>query len=189
MIGWLKHYQGKNYKDEYPLPFGGGKWNSANFGWEGNNFLPKADNNGILHCYGFPNKGNNLHVERRFTGREENGFIEDILVIWLANPCDDGYRINCDFRGKGTRIVGWYNHATAYKSYDLAQKLGAAHECYFSAETKNCILVPEDERQFVYDKLLRSVRYVRLNEIDIECPTRKCVDYILDYERNMKQGR
>lgn len=63
-----------------------------------------------------------------------------MTVVWVAT------------KGEKCKIIGWYEHATMYRSWQFLSDLMIGNERYdynFVAEEKNCYLIDEDMREFV----------------------------------------
>lgn len=72
----------------------------------------------------------------------EDGYVEPVLAVWVAKNAD----------GKLV-TVGWYNDAVLYKDYCVctfeSDDAVCGYDQYFNVEAlfKNCVLLPENERQ------------------------------------------
>jgi len=128
----------------------GGKYVDENgIGHEIYNFSPT---NGKYYGYVRTPKGSNLNLERINSNfSDEKEYIDDILVIWVAtNP------------NGGVYVVGWYNNAKAFKTYqthsnkiinsfkkDLGKKYPSDGDFayIFEAEIENCVLLDEKYRK------------------------------------------
>ena len=103
-ITYMNHYIGNIEED---VPQGGGAWvkkhKDAHEKW---NFLNINGN-----CYGFVmNAGDQFHIERMAGVSRQETQTEDVTVVWCAlKPNTDG--------AQETVIVGWYEHAVAYRYY------------------------------------------------------------------------
>lgn len=135
-IGYMKFYQGPKPGDEKPI--GGGKYNTNEIGHEVYNFL---NINGKLYGYF------QAHMKEPYEinlGRIVQGFIgdkiENVLVIWFAtNPID-----------RGQVVVGWYNHATVFRSIQSPDTLPERNNYNYNimAKTNDCVLLPISRRKF-----------------------------------------
>lgn len=126
-IAWMKYY--KDLFDDQPR--NGGKYIDENGeGGEICNFYPNNHN-----CYGYVmHYGNELHIERFGERYRRKDQIDDITVVWVASD------------GKNCKIVGWYEHATMYRYWQVFQGL---LEYNFMANEKDCYLIEESERSFI----------------------------------------
>lgn len=182
-VGWLKYYSGSDYKDEYIRPFNGGDFNNRNIGHEVCNF---RSSDGA--CYGFvqpPGRGETLHHDKNLDEKfNEQGNIEHIRVIWLANPKNTSI-------GRGSRIVGWYNDAIAYAEYQQNPYMDDIGY-FFKASAENCVLLQEQDRTFRFTKNIRNIWYVkdpqRLSKQDQDL-YKSCDQYILAYSNGMIHER
>lgn len=163
-IGWLKYYMGQGYKDEYKLPLGLFDYNLYNFGHEGNNFLPREGEDGEIYFCGYvqpPSLGKKLGKLKQFyngiSKKKDIEYVENCLVIWIATPNDSKHDFKCDFKEKGSRIIGWYKDATCFIE---PQEYGDQWY-YFISETYTCILVPEKSRMFNFEKTIRNTWYAK----------------------------
>ena len=135
-------YCGTNEAD---IPVNGGAYIKENaFGGEIYNFL---DYN--KKCYGFfMHHGDENHIERIEGETSSSPKAENVLVVWTARK-----------PGEKRSIVGWYKDATVYrrKQYiefvandDTAENTYTiTHEYDICADSKNCFLLPEDERTYI----------------------------------------
>ena len=126
-IAWMKYY-----KDVFgDQPRNGGKFIDENGeGCEVWNFLPYNHK-----CYGYVmHYGNELHIENYGEKYRKKDEIDDMTVVWVASD------------GKGSKIVGWYEHATMYRYWQLFQ---GRNDYNFMADEKDCYLIEENERSFI----------------------------------------
>lgn len=143
-IAWMKYYKGVNEDD---IPINGGEWVKKNkYAHEAYNFRSiKFEGEDIEYCLGFVETkstngkdGNQLHIEKIVNVRElENTeSIEDVIVVWCAKSDCVDY----------TSVVGWYNNATVYRSYQVAHD--EEEEQYYNiiAKVENCVLLPSNVR-------------------------------------------
>lgn len=134
-IGWMDFYKGITDKDQI---VGGGAYVYENgMGHEVCNFV---DVHGKVYGYVQPPKsGEVINIDR--LGGKGQDYVDDTLVIWTAK------------RPKiGTVVIGWYKHATVYRSYREFDKVPQLHHknglggYWFVADVKNVKLLPIDER-------------------------------------------
>lgn len=132
----MKFYQGPKPGDERPI--GGGSYNKDEIGHEAYNFL---NTDGFLYGYFQPHMTPPYEIN---LGRIKKGCtteqIDDALVIWFAtNPI-----------GKGQVIVGWYNHATVFRSIQSPNTLPHRENYNYNiiAQANDCTLLPISKRTF-----------------------------------------
>ncbi|MGN0687491.1 MAG: hypothetical protein ACI4KA_05240 [Oscillospiraceae bacterium] len=64
---------------------------------------------------------------------------EDVLVVWCATMAPDT-----------TRVVGWYKHATVFRTYqECTFPDGYIHEYNVMAQAKDCTLLPFNQRGYL----------------------------------------
>ena len=146
-VSGMKYYKGACEQD---IPYNGGKFVEENgYGHEEFNFLPIIlDESEVEMCLGFvepkSNRGsrNTLHIENieGCLNYKNEPSVENVLVIWCAT------RVNGD-----CTVVGWYKNATVYRVLQewtmVFEDEAEEDRCYnVIAEAKNCVLLPEDER-------------------------------------------
>jgi len=124
---WMKYYEGRANID---IPRSGAIYILTNkTGGEIYNFKNREGK-----CYGyFPNIGSPAlqNLEKKYTGDH----IDDVTVVFCAtHPIE-----------RGMRVVGWYNNATLYNTWQNNK-----FSTNYHAETnfKNARLIPEDDRVF-----------------------------------------
>lgn len=117
----------------------------------GNDIFNFSEYNG--KCYGYVHNEGDLvlpaHVAQSFDLEDDQDeMIEDVLVVW------------CSFKDKNTaRIVGWYKNAILFRQeqyqpsftnpdYDL--------DYYFQADSKDCVLLPENQRTFKMERAAKA---------------------------------
>jgi len=93
------------------------------------------------YCYGsFQTKGNSPHIEEIEGAPKDKHCksVEDVLVIFCA--------LNPERKGKNeVNIIGWYAGAKVYREYQYDNRFDW---CYnVCAESRNCVLLPENERK------------------------------------------
>jgi 5-methylcytosine-specific restriction protein A len=142
----MKYYNGISTMDKIE---NGGKYvDETGIGHEIYNFSPI---NGKYYGYVRTPRGSNLNLKRIKQNSNEKGYIDNILVIWVAtNP-----------KG-GVYVVGWYNNARVFKMYQnhsqktinsFKEKLGEKYpsggdfEYIFEAKIEDCILIDEKDRK------------------------------------------
>jgi hypothetical protein len=132
----MKFYQGPKPGDERPI--GGGSYNKDEIGHEAYNFL---NIDGFLYGYFQPHMTPpyEINLSRIMKGCNSEK-IDDVLVIWFAtNPID-----------KGQVIVGWYNHATVFRSIQSPNTLHHRENYNYNiiARASDCTLLPISKRKF-----------------------------------------
>ncbi len=172
-IGWMTHYQGITEGDKIR---GGGDYANQKK-HEVHNFY---DFDG--RCLGFvqtPN-GRTIALERIDSDvPEDEPFLNKVLVVWTAtNP-------------KGGRyIVGWYKNATVFRERQIADtEVREEFDFYFTAKTKNCVLLPLAERTFAVPRANEKVGffgqsniwYADKDDVEVKNFKRKVKAYIEDY--------
>lgn len=154
-VAYMKRYQGVSDDDK---PYNGGSWVTENEqAYEEYNFLPitvtdspnEQEINQKIN-YGFVETKHTkegydkeLHIEK-ISGCEllkKAPYVDDVLVIWCATMS----------RGV-TRVVGWYKHATVYRTYEsyileCDNKEEEERSYNIKAKSDNCYLLPELERK------------------------------------------
>lgn len=151
----MKWYQGVTDDDK---PYNGGSWVTENGqACEQYNFLPINITDSQYeqeinqkYNFGFVETKHTkegyaklLHIEK-ISGCDllkKEPYVDDVFVIWCATMS----------RGI-TRVVGWYKHATVYRTnqlYIYEYENGEEEERLYNikAESKNCFLLPEQERK------------------------------------------
>lgn len=134
-IAWMKYYSGTN---EYDKPKNGGKYIGENEdGGEIYNFCPHNHK-----CYGYVmHYGTELHIERYDKIVKSFDEVRDMTVVWVASD------------GKNSKIVGWYEHATMFRYwqlfYDSMCRGDRENDYNFVASESDCYLIPEEDRSFV----------------------------------------
>ena len=133
-VAWMKYYEGVAEDDK---PMNGGSYIDENGdGGEVFNFSP---HNHI--CYGYVmHHGKEIHIERYDKIPDNHSEIEDMTVVWVATG------------ENGPRIVGWYEHATMYRHWQLMWD-NSYTDCpewdyNFTARETDAFLIPEVKRSF-----------------------------------------
>lgn len=175
-VAWMKHYRGIT---QYDTPSDGGSFvKEENDAHESQNFLPYNH-----FCYGYVrNGGETLNLSRIAGKKLQSDVLEDVTVVWVArNPTG------------GSIIVGWYEHATAYRYWqELPEKTrdnGLTYQGYwFRAKEEDCVLLPVKERSFEIPKATRDLKGQGMGQsnvwyanADAAAPLKQRV---LDYIRN-----
>lgn len=127
---YMKYYKGITEED---MPYaGGGYVEDTGNAHEIYNFLPYKNK-----LYGFFMMGGNLNVNR--LGADKNKYADDNLVVIAATHPK-----------RGTVVVGWYDHARVFKKHqeypEGVGRFSASYNYNFTAESKDCFLVPEASR-------------------------------------------
>lgn len=138
----MKFYCGANEND---IPYNGGTYVKENgYGHEQYNFDPVKLEDGKAYCLGFVetkssrDKRNDLHIEKiaGCEGLKNMDSAEDVLVVWCATMAPETIR-----------VVGWYKHATVFRSYRECEfDDGYVQDYNVLAEAKDCFLLPLDQR-------------------------------------------
>ena len=134
---YLRYYDGRVAGELKPKT--GGKWvlenDDAHEKW---NFL---NVDGV--CYGYVQVGGEqMHIERIDRSFKNMEVGEDVTVIWCAVHPEKGETV----------IVGWYEHANAYRFLNQCKTTpitGLDRFYWFSTEAENAYLLPEEERSFI----------------------------------------
>ena len=128
-IGWMTHYQGNTKHDQIK---GGGSWRNDDK-HEVYNFLPIKGK-----CYGYvqPTRWGQINLQR-IDKNSVGDKLDHVLVIWTAT-----HPVN-----SGTYVVGWYNDATVYSSFqDTNLAVREKYNYNTVAKEENCTLLPIDKR-------------------------------------------
>lgn len=150
-IAWMKYYKGV-WDGDIPHN-GGGYVKRTQMAGEEYNFLPVLNEaDGREFCYGSvetkhtrADRSNELHIEKLegCEAMEKAESVDEVLVIFCARP-ERGREKNY------TRVVGWYQHATVYREYQLETLLFDADEEEIGynifADKKDVVLLPEGIR-------------------------------------------
>lgn len=141
-ISWMKYYKGviPGKDDAYN---GGSYVLEHGEGHEQYNFLPAILEDNQEYCLGFVEtkstrngKRNELHIEKVNTFAKNEPMLDDVLVIWCATSLSNT-----------TSIVGWYKHATLYRTYQSCEfDNGYIQNYNVLAKKEDCFLLPEGER-------------------------------------------
>ena len=140
-IAWMKNYCGVTEEDK---PVNVGKYiNDNGRGGEIYNFAPHNHK-----CFGYVmHYGEELHIERYDKILKNHSEVTDMTVVWVAT------------KGDKCKIVGWYEHATMYRSWQSFRDFIIGDEWYdynFVADEKSCYLIPEEKRDFVIPGALKA---------------------------------
>ncbi len=186
-VGYMKFYRGSTPGDERPI--GGGKYNKDHVGHELYNF---KDIDGTTYGYFQPSMKSPREVKlSRIDPKIKGEEAEDVLVIWFAkNPV-----------GKGQIIVGWYQKSTVYRTIRGKGRIKerGGYDYLVEAKTKNCVLLPLKQRQFLLghrSKVSRkgnpgqaNVFYLydatgKIRDLESRSSTwiKKAIDYVLQYD-------
>ncbi|OAJ67436.1 DUF3883 domain-containing protein [Gluconobacter cerinus] len=135
-IGWAREYKGA--VDDPPL---------GKFGYfvEGGETAGESFNFYCFRkrCYGYaPFYKVNMS---KLGAVSDADHVDDILVIWTAT----------DPSGQGRYIVGWYKNARVYAKMDDRRPNEARPEAITVAASKDCHVVPEDERTFYVPSMVK----------------------------------
>lgn len=128
-IGWMKFYGALAGADDL---VGGGAFNNNDVGNEVANFAVQPSGN----CEGWfqpPAGGAGFALPRIVPDVDRDAeYIDDVLVVMIAT----------DPNRRGQRVVGWYEHAQCWWTYDE----GEPRWHQFLAAPKDCVLVPAAAR-------------------------------------------
>lgn len=148
-IANMKDYQGISVND---VPIDCGSYvNDTGNAFEKYNFKPRLCQDGVERCFGFfetkhrngvvvgnEKDGRNKLNINKIEGCERLGnvdYVEDVLVVFCTKV-----------RGTGTRVVGWYKHATVFRNCQK-EIFDNEEQLYFmKTESKNAILLPYQTR-------------------------------------------
>lgn len=177
-IGWMTHYKGNNKKDQI---VGGGSWSNDDK-HEAFNFSPIKGK-----CYGYVQPVRWASISLQRIGNDvKSGRIKDVTVVWIATPP----------KTKGTYIVGWYEHATVFSSFQdcsLPERNGYSYNIV--AKYEDCTLLPLDMRTFqvprakgAYKGFLgqSNVWYADSSDIKVRNFRVEVLDYIKNYTVDSK---
>jgi hypothetical protein len=133
---WMVHYRGVTDKD---TPTGGGAWvKEHGEGGEAFNFKPARN-----EYFGYVQPtGTGINIEKLGAAagdKELNG----VTVAWVATDPKEG----------GTRIVGWYRHATVFREFQApiamkGRELSGGKAPRFLIRSKDAVLLDCHERTF-----------------------------------------
>ena len=142
---YMKYYRGASADD---IPYNGGKYVKENgYGHEEFNFDPVELEDGNTYCLGFVetkssrDKRNDLHIENisGCEGMKNEEQVDDVLVVWCATMAPDT-----------TRVVGWYKHATVFRTYQECTFPDGYVQAYnVMAQAKDCTLLPFTQRGYL----------------------------------------
>ncbi|MGN1328804.1 MAG: hypothetical protein ACI4V4_03795 [Eubacterium sp.] len=147
-IAYMKFYKGVIANIDEPEN-GGSYVDENNYGHESYNFETVLLDDNSEKCFGFvqiphTNKSaiSELHIEKingcKLSENEES--IDGVTVVWCAKSNRYGE----------TRVVGWYNNATAFRYPQYLEfENGYVQEFNFIADKDDCVLLPESERGYV----------------------------------------
>jgi hypothetical protein len=133
-IGWMKSYRGLHNDS---IARGGSFVGRHGYGYEMYNFSPYNQ-----HLYGYVQVTGSINLER-LGGSKQADSIDDVLVVWVANH-----------RNRGTYIVGWYKHATVFRTMQVSDEnptraFKGEHLGYnTTAKAADATLLPVDSRVF-----------------------------------------
>ena len=174
-VAWMKHYRGVTEEDQ---PMNGGKYVEEN-GEGGEVFNFKQFNR---KCYGYVmHYGDELHIERYDKTLKNHSEAADMTVVWVASD------------GRGCKIVGWYEHAAMYREWQ--QYLATDFKYYdynFTAEDKNCFLIPEKDRKFVVPRAPQAGKGKGMGQsqvwyADSEYAQEELIPKVLEYLNSVKE--
>ncbi|MBR3090221.1 MAG: DUF3883 domain-containing protein [Prevotella sp.] len=179
-IGWMIHYNGQSSNDTIS---GGGSYRDDDK-HEAYNFM---DLNGWCYGYVQPVGNGNIYLSRIDANIDKSKEkIEDVIVIWTARRPDVG----------GTYIIGWYKHATVYKTWQEINAVVRNNYAFnVKAKAKDCTLLPVDDRCFQIPRAKKGVKgwigqsniwYADSNIIEVKRFRKKVIDYIVTESKQKK---
>ncbi|UYN94376.1 MAG: DUF3883 domain-containing protein [Enhydrobacter sp.] len=133
-IGWMHFYNGPVPGDEKPI--GGGQYNKTEIGHEVYNF---RTTDGRLYGYFQPTMtAHSIALERIDPDAADEDSLDGVLVVFVARRPEGGQV-----------IVGWYRDAEVERD-EIKRSPGKPRTFghFVSADRRNCVLLPEDRRQF-----------------------------------------
>jgi len=138
-VGWMEKYCGQSETDQ--VVYKGIQSLSKLSGYERNNFLEQG---GMV--YGFVEPpgsgivkgpvGTDKQLDIARIAPDGGDSVDDVLVVWTAP----------NIAAKGRVVVGWYEHATVYRSFQSAQE---PNGYYVKAKASDAFLLAGDERYFL----------------------------------------
>ena len=150
-IAWMDYYKGNDGNDQ---PHHGGSFvEETGDAHEKYNFdvvtlssettnYPDGD-----YCLGFVetkhtnDRSNDMHIEKieSCSGMKDENEVDDVLVIYCAKyPFSERDE---------TYVVGWYKHATVYRSYEEMDFDGYIQSFNAIAKKEDCVLLPRASRR------------------------------------------
>ncbi len=171
-IAYLRYYDGRIVGEL--TPNSGGRWvkenEDAHEKW---NFL---NING--KCYGYVQGGSDImHLERLEGVSATNATAEDVIIVW------------CALKGNETVIVGWYEHATAYREVQesfITPISGIDRLFWFETDAENAYLLPEGKRTFKINRASKDGKGTGFGQnnywfADSEIAKKDIIPKVLDY--------
>lgn len=155
-IAWMKEYAGVSEED---IPKNGGEFVKNNkFGCESLNFFIYNK-----FCYGYVKvPGKRMSIERIDHEAVGKASVQGVTVIWVASD------------GKGEKIVGWYENATAYREQrSIDDEYLEVHDdrvwlpYNFKAEYEDCYLIREEKRQYIIERASKAGKGKGLGQSNI----------------------
>jgi len=138
-VGWMTAYQGLK-GDKIT---GGGEYvKKHGFGHEIFDFKPYRG-----RCYGYGRAANDSIALERLGAPDGAPFVDDILVVWVAN----------------SHVVGWYKNARIYREWQSpppgSERTFRGEECgyYVTAKQEDCKLLHPDARLTMHVPRAREV--------------------------------
>lgn len=173
-VAWMKYYAGNTEDDR---PCNGGSYIKENEdGGEVYNFLPYNHK-----CYGYVMHQGELHIERFDKTLKNHSETTDVTVVWVATD------------GKKSKIVGWYEHATMYRDWQLLRLYDESEYDYnFVADAEDCYLIDESQRDFVIPRASivgkgRGMGQSQVWYADSEYAQENIIPEVLEYLDSMKE--
>ena len=179
-ITYLRYYDGRTAGELTPVT--GGRWvkenSDAHEKW---NFL-----NMDGKCYGYVQGiSDTMHIEKFDGVSSASQTADDVTVIWCAS------------RGDKIVIIGWYEHATAYRSLMpcFVTPISGLERCYwFETEAENAYLLPENMRTYKIDRAAiagQGKGFGRYNYwfADSEYAKKEIIPPVIDYINNNRDFR
>ena len=134
-VGWMKEYRGIGEEDSIALPYVNMDKNAKNA--EQYNFL-----NLDGYYYGYVSaktggkKKQEIQLEKIDPKVEEEAYLDNVLVIWVAKRPNDK---------AGSRVIGWYKNARVYRNY----KENSFGLYNIRAKVKDSLLIPPMYRTYL----------------------------------------
>lgn len=150
-IAWMNYYKGNDGKDQ---PRNGGSFvDETGDAHEKYNFEAVTLSSDCTnypdgkYCLGFVetkqtnDKSNDMHIEKidGCAMMKDEQAVDDVLVIYCAKfPFS---------QSEETYVVGWYNHATVYRTYERMDFDGYIQFFNAIAKKEDCVLLPRADRR------------------------------------------
>jgi hypothetical protein len=138
-IGWMNEYLGQNSADQ--VVYKGIQGQSKLAGYEQFNFLESGGNVcGFVEppsqAFGKGAATTDKQIDLQKIDSAAVDSVDDVLVVWSAP----------NIAAKGRVVVGWYEHATVYRSFQFGNE---PYGYYVRAKASDAFLLHADERFFL----------------------------------------